>query len=1288
MGSWSFWVDVGGTFTDCIAQRPDGELICHKLLSSGVYRGISSNSSTPTALACDQLTHHPNRFFDGCELRLRDGQEEFRSAIVRHQGDRLILADPIRFDLSTPKWFEIISDLPAPIVGVRWLRGLGRDEPIEPCTVRLGTTRGINALLERNGARTALVTTRGFRDVLRIAYQDRPRLFDLTTPNFDVLYREVIEIDERVSARGEILNPVGEADARRQLRMCRARGIETLAIVLLHSYLNPTHEERLATIAAEEGFDHVSVSSRITPSQRIVPRGQTTVVNAYLTPLLRDYVAEISRCLPGSELWLMTSAGSLVPADDFWGKDLILSGPAGGVIGARRVAEQAGYRSAVTFDMGGTSTDVSRQAGAIERTYTAEIRDPHSGSLIRVVAPMMSIETVAAGGGSICDFDGARVTVGPRSAGANPGPACYGRGGPLTITDCQLLLGRLVPDGFSIPLDLAASRRRLDELRDRIAAGTQRTMSDTELAEGLLAVANQNMAEAIKRISIARGHDVRHDVLVSFGGAGGQHACAIARSLGIQTVVQHSLAGVLSAFGIGLADERRFGERHLGVPWEEVRPRIDDVFQSLEDEARSASGDRFAQSNPSIEVRRLLELRYLGQDATIAIDEAGAGDFAAEFQSQHELRLGFRYADRPVEAVVARVEICRPHSLLDAAAQPLSAEPAHPIDHRPVAFAGEIRSTPIFRRQSLLPGMSIAGPAVVVETTGTIVVEPGWSANVTARGDLVLEDQTPEESSSLARVASADDPVSLELFGRQMMAIAEQMGEVLRNSAMSTNVKERLDFSCAVFDRDGTLLANAPHVPVHLGAMGETVRTLLREMPAMPPGASYVTNDPFRGGSHLPDVTVVTPVFDREGKERRFFVASRAHHAEIGGISPGSMPPFARSLAEEGVLIPPTQIAMDDPASLERLRERLLRAPYPTRAVEENLADLRAQLAANARGVTLLEELTERLSVFATEGLIRGIVGGSAARMRTTLRQLKPGVHRFQDQLDDGSRIAVEITLASADEGGRAIIDFAGTSATSPGNLNANPAIVRAAVLYSLRTLIHDELPLNDGLLEPVEIRIPEGSLLRPIPDADPRKTPAVGGGNVETSQRIVDVLLGALGAAAASQGTMNNLLFGRPNSPTGRAFGYYETICGGGGAGPGFRGATALHTHMTNTRITDSEVMEARYPVRLREFSVRTGSGGAGMFPGGDGAVREIEFLEPLAVSLVTNRRTTRPFGLEGGEPGLPGRNRLSRQGGPMEDLGPFAQFQVEGGDVLRIETPGGGGYGSPSGETRAGQK
>ncbi len=1329
--SWEFWIDVGGTFTDCIARRPDGAIVTHKLLSSGAYKGEVKPGSTRFCIRDPQRCRDPDGYFQGYHLTLlRPATGSGRAELVeaRHatgcggeeavqvldedvpvarfarDGGELELSRPLVVQPKPGMLYELRSDEPAPVAGIRWLMGNRLDQPIGPARMRLGTTRGTNALLERQGTRTALVTTVGFRDVLRIAYQNRPRLFELEIRKPVDLYQEVVELNERVDKDGRVVEPLAESEVGEKLSILRQRGIDAVAVCLLNAYRNGEHERMVERVALQLGFEQVSLSSRLSPLPKMVSRGDTTVVDAYLTPVIREYVAGLAARAPEASLKLMTSAGALTDASRFVGKDSIFSGPAGGVVGAAYVARQAGLAKVIGFDMGGTSTDVSRFDGEYERRYEMELNDPESGTGVRIVAPMLSIETVAAGGGSVCWFDGQKPVVGPRSAGADPGPACYGRGGPLCVTDVNLYLGKIVPRHFPFPLDGEAVGARLDELIDEIAEATGRRYAREELAAGFTAIANANMVAPIKKISIARGYDAREYALVSFGGAGAQHACAIARELGIRKVLSSPYAGVLSALGIGIADVTKFAERAIGRPYGDfVRPSaspepsgLEAVFREMYQRLRqqvSSEGIPEARVKPP---RRLLEMRYVGQESRITVPCPADGDYAREFERLHRQLYGFAFPGRPVEVYAARMELVGETEKPPRVRRPPQPRRPEPDQHTQVYFDGAYCDAAVYLRDALRPGDQIDGLAIIIEPTATIVVEPGWSAEVTSENNVLLTDGAGERGWAGAPATQGiddldrPDPVQLELFNNHFASIAEQMGAVLQKTAVSTNVKERLDFSCAIFSAAGDLVVNAPHIPVHLGGMSECIKQLIEDVPDMWPGEVYLTNDPFRGGSHLPDVTAVTPVFapgepgSQEVPSILFFTASRAHHAEIGGTTPGSVPPFARTLAEEGVILRHLRLVHKERSSEEELRRILASGPFPSRAVEENVADINAQAAANQAGANLLLSMIERYGLATVQAYMEHIQRAAESKMRSALLKIPPGEHRFTDYLDDGSPISVTITIQHTERDGRrqgeAVVDFRGTGPVHPGNLNANRAIVSSAVIYCFRCLIDEPIPLNAGLLMPIEIRLPDDCLLNPAGGSDPAMLPAMGGGNVETSQRIVDSIFGALGVAAASQGTMNNVVFGRSAVDGRSAFGYYETIGGGAGAGPTFDGADAVHTHMTNTRLTDPEVLESRYPVRVRRFEIRRGSGGAGRHHGGDGIVREIEFLEPAEVSLVTSRRTMQPYGMAGGEPGAAGHNLLRRRGETeFEELPGITLIQVDAGDVLRIETPGGGGYGVP---------
>ncbi len=1274
---WEFWIDVGGTFTDCLARAPDGTLRRHKLLSSGAAKGRVAAGATRDALTDSVRRGDPPGFWIGWQLSIVDAAGKLvDSAVVTHFDSptgRLRLRG-----LSHPPAphtaYELRCDDEAPLVAVRYLLGLRLDEPIPPITLRLGTTRGTNALITRGGARTALVTTRGFGDVLEIGYQARPRLFDLTVRKPPPLTTSVVEFDERVTHDGQTLTTPHESAIRQQLQSLADVGIESLAVCLLHADRHGAHEQLVGRVAREVGFREVSCSHEVAPLPKIVARAETTVVDAYLNPVLRDYMERLRVSLSGSQIRLLTSAGGLAAGEHFRGKDSILSGPAGGVVGFSRAAQAAGFDRAIGFDMGGTSTDVSRFDGRFELEYETE----KAG--VRLVAPTMAIETVAAGGGSVCRFDGVKLVVGPESAGADPGPACYGRGGPLTVTDVNFFLGRIVPERFPFPLDHAATERRLAELAAEVAGVQGTRYSLDNLAAGLLRIAHANMAAAIRLVTVAKGANPSDYVLVAFGGAAPQHACAVARELGIRRVLNHPDAGILSAIGIGLAEVVQHRSTGVERPYDDesladVRHELDALEQEAAAVVRAegVSPDRIA-------AMRSLDLRYQGVDSYLTIPWPGDDDFAAAFAAAHRQRYGYTHDDRPLEIAAARVEVTGRVATALEPSRRLPASQPTPAGTATAHFDGQSLETPLYERASLVPGDHIAGPAIVTENLSTTVIDPAWQAEVLSAGELLLTDSGTEDNATAAirnpksEIHNSPDPVFLEVFNNLLASIAEQMGVTLRNTASSVNVKERLDFSCAIFTADGHLVANAPHVPVHLGAMEETVRATIAANPDLAPGDVIATNDPYAGGSHLPDITVIAPVHDAVTGELLFFTANRAHHAEIGGVVPGSMPPRSRTLAEEGVLIRNLKVVAAGGSRLDALRDLLLAGPHPTRDVAANLADVAAQIAANRQGTDDLAALVDRYSLPVVRAYMDHVQDAAEEKVRQALARLPAGEHRFTDYLEtaDGASvpISVRFTIHPPGHAPAATIDFTGTGPVVDGNLNANRAIVTAAVIYVLRVLVDEDIPLNHGVVRAIQLVLPE-CLLNPRPGPTSETSPAVAGGNVETSQRVVDVLLGALGIAGASQGTMNNVVFGDAS------FGYYETICGGSGATADGPGASAVQIHMTNTRLTDPEILERRYPVRLLEFSVRRGSGGSGRHAGGDGTVRRIEFLRPLSVSLLCERRGPHPpYGAAGGQPGQCGRNQLVRADGTVVDLPGIAQIDVQPGDTLVIETPGGGAF------------
>ncbi len=1207
---WQFWVDRGGTFTDIVARAPDGSQRIQKLLSES-----------------------PDQYAD------------------------------------------------AAVEGIRRILGLEKGSPIPSdaiAAVKMGTTVATNALLERRGARTLLAITAGFGDALRIGYQNRPRLFDRHIVLPELLYDRVIEVEERLSAQGEVLTSIKLDVARGELARAFADGIRAIAIIFMHGYRFPQHERAFAQLAREIGFTQVSVSHEVSPLVKLVGRGDTTVVDAYLSPVLRKYVDQVGGELGDSvRLLFMQSNGGLVQARRFHGKDAILSGPAGGIVGMVRTATEAGAERVIGFDMGGTSTDVSHYDGELERTFETVVAG------VRIRAPMMHIHTVAAGGGSICRFDGIRLRVGPESAGAMPGPACYRRGGPLTVTDCNVMLGRLQADFFphvfgpggDTPIDPAAVATHLNAMAEEVARAAGTPKSPQELAHGFLRIAVANMANAIKQISIQRGHDVTGYTLACFGGAGGQHACLVADALGMRRILIHRLAGVLSAYGMGLADLRLIRQRAVEAPLREaLRPELQRVLAELEREGVTEMTAQGVASR-NITVLRRLHLKYKGTDLALVIPFGETRATADAFAAAHRARFGFDVPDGELIVEAVSVEVVGAGEVPGGPrASAVETEAPPPVRaRRAIWFGAAAAETPIYSRDDLQFGHRIAGPAVIIEASATTVVEPGWRASVDRLANLLLE--RVEALPRQLAVGTNADPVMLEVFGNLYMSIAEQMGVALQSTSRSVNIKERLDYSCAMFDRDGALIANAPHMPIHLGSMGESVKVIItaRQRAAdgrgMLPGDVYALNAPYNGGTHLPDITVIMPVFDRGGEtapastgEPLFYVASRGHHADIGGITPGSMPPGSRTITEEGVLID-NFLLVDAGRFCETETLALLRSgPYPSRNPDQNIADLKAQVAACAKGAEELRRMVRQFGLPVVSAYMRHVQDHAAEAVRRVLDVLRDG--EFAYEMDDGSMIRARITIDRASR--RARIDFSGTSPQRPNNFNAPPAISRAAVLYVFRTLVDDDIPMNDGCLLPLEIVIPQGSMLRP------RYPAAVVAGNVETSQTIIDTLYGALGVLAAAQGTMNNFTFGDGEHQ------YYETICGGSGAGPDFDGTDAVHTHATNSLMTDPEVLEWRFPVLLDRFEIRRGSGGRGRHHGGDGVVRHVRFRTAMTAAILSNRRRVPPFGLQGGDAGQLGKNEVRRVSGAVERLTATQVMEMAPGDVFVIETPGGGGFGS----------
>ena len=1203
---WQFWIDRGGTFTDIVARRPDGRVLTHKLLS-------------------ENPRHYPD----------------------------------------------------AALHGIRTLLGLGKDEALPAKAldaVKMGTTVATNALLERQGEPTLLVTTQGFADQLQIGYQTRPDLFALAVRLPDVLHSAVLEVAERMDADGTCRQAPDLAAVRTALESHYEAGLRAVAIVFMHAYRYPQHEQQVAALAAEVGFPQISTS----PLMKYVARGDTCVADAYLSPILRRYVARVSGALSGlveagGRLQFMQSSGGLTDADTFRGKDAILSGPAAGVVGMARVCEAAGFTQVIGFDMGGTSTDVSHYDGQFEKAFETQVAG------VRLRAPMMRIHTVAAGGGSVLHFDGSRYRVGPDSAGANPGPACYGQGGPLAITDCNVMLGILQPDCFpaifgeqgNAPLDAPLVQTRFAELARRIQAQSGDTRPPEQVAAGFLAIAVENMANAIKKISVQRGHDVANYTLCCFGAAGGQVVCAVADTLGMQRILLHPHAGVLSALGMGLADTEWSREQTVEAELAaDAMPGISARFAELAADGRArllAQGE----SADSLHDRFWLHLRYQGSDTAMPVAAAdpqalSVKELREQFETRHHERFGFRSPEKAVMVETLQVEVVAIAPTPELVA-PQRDPVAGPMGEYPCFMAGEWRKTPFYRRHTL-PQQPLAGPAVVLDETSTVFVAPGWRARLDEAANLILERVLPRETAFAPGTRA--DPVMLEIFNNLFMSVAEQMGTVLESTAVSVNIKERLDFSCAIFAPDGGLVANAPHMPVHLGSMSESIKTVIRESSAtMQPGDAYILNAPYNGGTHLPDVTVIKPVFSapasdgggQKKEELLFYVASRGHHADIGGKTPGSAPADSQHIEEEGIVINNLPLVSNGRLREKEMRALLASGRYPARNPDMNLADFEAQLAACEKGARELLRLIEQYGKDSVHAYMQHVQDNAEACVRRVLKTLPDG--QFCYKMDDGSQLQVAIKVNQA--AGSADIDFAGSSPQHPGNFNAPTAVVRAAVLYVLRCLVDDAIPLNEGCLKPITLKVPSLSMISPQYPA------AVIAGNVETSQALVDTLLGALGVAAAAQGTMNNFIWGDDT------YQYYETICGGTGATANADGADAVHSHMTNSRLTDPEVLEWRFPVRLESFQIRRGSGGSGKHRGGDGVIRRVRFLHPMTATMLSGHRQVPPYGVDGGEPGAVGENWLEHTDARREKLPGCVEVQVKAGELIEIRTPGGGGFG-----------
>lgn len=1260
---YSIAIDTGGTFTDCIAKDTEGRVLRTKVLSNSTLRAtvVTWLDSQTLRISTDwQLTRDILR---GYTLRLLS--YEFQTQVLYFEPTQLLLGlqHPLPAELHGQLLgFELTAHEEAPVLAARIVTQTALDEVFPPLHMKLGSTKGTNALLEQKGSPTVFFVTRGFRDLLLIGNQTRPDIFALNVQKPQPLHDVVVEIDEQIAADGTILEEINVAHVHEQIIELCQNGYQTVALCLKNAYQNPTHEQQLAHLLRQY-FRFVSVSSELSGQIKMLYRAETAVVNAYLSPVIKNYLSNIEVQLPPQSLQVMTSAGNLVKSSHFQPKDSLLSGPAGGVVGAAVIAQRAGYTHLLTFDMGGTSTDVARYDGDFDFQFEQQIGSAH------IFSPSLAIETVAAGGGSICYFDGYKLCVGPESASAHPGPACYGAGGPLTITDVNLLLGRLDASQFGIPVVKAHAQQRLDALQAAIAHQTQTTPSTDELLLGFLQIANEKMAEAVRKISVSKGYNPTDYALVSFGGAGGLHACAIADGLNIATVILPQDAGLLSAYGIGEARIERFTEKQILRVWQEdLTADLTTWFELITQEAVQALEQEHIEAN-EIEIRkRLIYLRLKGQDSSLELPYEGYEATLRAFRARYEAVYGYWNPQQSIEVESIRV--------IAAQSQPNAPRmvgmplpyPATPTHSLYALIGNDWQEVPVFNRAELTSGAFVEGPALLLDRFSTAVVQVGWRFRVTVGGTGILE-----RTASIAQThnQATNQAIDLELFTNRFTSIAENMGVMLQRTSLSVNVKERLDFSCALVDAKGELIANAPHIPVHLGSLGVCVRQVIKAI-EMQPGDTIITNHPGFGGSHLPDVTLISPVYEAE--VLLGYVVNRCHHAEIGGIRPASMPPDAQNLAEEGVVIPPTYLVRNHEVRWAHIRQILSEAPYPSRSVNENLADLNAALAANRHGTQALRQLASEHGIAKVAHYMEQLKAYSAHKIQERIAQLSQHRYTAEEYLDDGTRLAVTITKSSQQT---LSIDFEGTAGVHPGNLNGNEAIVQSVVVYVLRTLLAEKVPLNDGILRPITLIIPEPSILKPHFDADPTRCPAVVGGNVELSQRLTDTLLKALGVVACSQGTMNNTLFGNDN------FGYYETICGGCGAGEGFDGASGVHHHMTNTRITDPEVIELRYPVRLRRFAIRHGSGGKGQWKGGDGIEREILFLEPVTLSILSQHRQVPPYGLLGGEAGQVGSQHVVRSNGAVATLQGIDGTILKPGDTLVVRTPGGGGYGAVSNDS-----
>jgi 5-oxoprolinase (ATP-hydrolysing) len=1284
-------IDTGGTFTDCIAWDNEGNQYRQKVLSNGSIRGNITQIIDNQTFIIQETWGLKTDILQGYEFRLLTSEvgtlnpqfDKGRQGRVIEfydfQNKILKLKEPLT-EVALAA-FALSAGEEAPILAARLITQTPLNQPFPPIEMKLGSTKGTNALLENKGAKIALFITKGFKDLLKIGTQQRPDIFALKIHKPQTLPFITIEVEERISAQGEVIQPLILPNIS-VLEYLKNQGVEAISVAFLNACKNPTHEIEFYNYLKVNGLQFISLSTKLSGLMKLLPRTETAVVNAYLAPIIDTYLKNVSvplapqspltpegrtkDSLPSGEgwggaLWLMSSAGSLLKAENFRPKDSLLSGPAGGIVGAAKIAQSLGYQKVIGFDMGGTSTDTARFDNGFDYQYEVQIGNAH------IFSPALRIETVASGGGSLCYFDGFKLNVGPESAGAYPGPACYGAGGGLTITDVNLLLGRLDTSQFGIPIFPQAAESQLNSLLNQIQVSTGQMPDRQMILEGFLKIANEKMAGAVKKISTEQGFNPSEYALVAFGGAGGLHACAVADLLDIRTILIPQDAGLLSAYGISEAKIERIVEKQLFIPLENSQKILKDNFKILEKEVAQVLENEGLNIN-NVEIKkRLVYLRFQGQESSLETDFCSQSLMLENFKNQYQKLFGHWVENRMIEIESIRV-----------LGSPLTPE-GETLKASSLAQTGEMLS-PSFDTKWKETSSPLEGKGTLLTNPFCAAfIEKNWLVKIAENGTAILSRSPQPSTPSLSETRGLLEEA--ELFTNRFKAIAENMGAMLQRTALSVNVKERLDFSCALLDAQGELIANAPHIPVHLGSLGVCVREVIKYFP-LQAGDTIVTNHPRYGGSHLPDVTLITPVFlpevfsSKEGNEKVAsetkgllvgYVVNRAHHAEIGGIRPASMPPNAQNLAEEGVVIEPFYLIKNGQENWQALRDIFEKSPYPTRAIEENLADLQAQRAANWQGQQALIQLVMENGLEKVQFYMQTLKDHAAQKMQMVLSKIPQGIYEAEEFLDDGSPLRVKLILRE----NTCTLDFSGSAGVHSRNLNANEAIVQSVVMYILRVLLQENIPLNDGLLYPIKLIIPENSILKPYFPKNPLECPAVVGGNTETSQRLTDTLFKAFGILACGQGTMNNVLFGNQN------FGYYETIGGGTGAGADFAGADAVHSHMTNTRITDPEVFEHRYPVRLKEFFIRKNSGGKGEFSGGNGIVREIEFLESVALSILTQHRIQPPYGLQGGENGKTGKQIIIRKSGQIEELQGIDQAEMEAGDILRIETPGGGGFG-----------